>query len=44
MVEKVIEYIIDAIYLEKVNNAIMDFGKSEFEVANGSIKDEFLSE
>ena len=28
MVEKVIEYIIDALYLEKLNNAIMDFGKS----------------
>ena len=44
MVDKVIEYIIDALYLEKVNNAIMDFGKSTFEIAKGTTKDEFLLE
>ena len=29
----VITYIIDAIYLKKINEAIMDYGKTEFEVA-----------
>ena len=40
LVESVITYIIDAIYLEKVNNAIMDWGKSEFEVAKSTTKNE----
>lgn len=35
-VEEVIKYIIEAIYLKEVNNAIMDFGKTQFEVAKGA--------
>lgn len=44
MVESVITYIIDAIYLETVNNAIMEFGMTEFEVAKATTKDEFKRE
>ena len=33
MVEEVIKYIIEAIYLTEVCNAIMDYGKTKFEVA-----------
>ena len=40
LVDSVITYIIDAIYLEKVNNAIMDFGKTEFAVAKDTTKNE----
>ena len=42
MVEEVIKYIMNAIYLTEVNNTIMDYGKTEFEVAKSSTKDEFL--
>ena len=44
MVESAITYIIDAIYLETVNNAIMEFGMTEFEVAKATTKDEFKRE
>lgn len=44
LVQSVIEYIIEALYMEKVNNAIMDFGKSKFEVAKNSAKDEFMQQ
>ena len=41
MVDSVVTYIIDAIYLETVNKEIMEFGMTEFEVAKSSTKDEF---
>lgn len=37
-----ITYIIEAIYLEEVNNAIMDYGQTKFEVAKETNTDEWL--
>lgn len=42
MVQEVIKYIIEALYLKEVNNSIMSYGQSQFEIAKGSTKDEFL--
>ena len=44
MVSKLLTVLIDAIYLEVITNAVMDFGKSKFEVAETVTKDEYLRE
>ena len=41
-VKLVTKFIIEAIYLNEINNTIMDFGKSQFEVVKGVQKDEFM--
>lgn len=38
----IIKNIIEAIYLNQVNNAIMDYGKTQFEVAKSATKNEYL--
>ena len=42
--QMVITQIIDAIYLKKVNDMIMDFGMSKYEAAKSSTKDAFKKE
>lgn len=40
--DSVINQIIDAIYLKKINDAVMDMGKSKFDLAEETEKDEYL--